>query len=81
MSATVIAMINEILTTKYEIPAAELSETTVFEDVAVDSLALLEISLLLERQLGVPIAEGTLGGHQTIGQAAVAVGALLAPAP
>lgn len=80
MSADVTAQILEILLTKYDVPADELSESTVFEDVAIDSLALLEMALMLEKRLGIPIAEGTLGGHQTIAQAGAAVGALLTPA-
>jgi acyl carrier protein len=79
MSADVTTLILEILTSKYDVPAEELSESTVFEDVAIDSLALLEMALMLEKQLGIPIAEGTLGGHQTIAQAGAAVGALLTP--
>ncbi|GAA0950268.1 hypothetical protein GCM10009554_49930 [Kribbella koreensis] len=80
MSADVTAQILDILITKYDVPADELTESTVFEDVAIDSLALLEMALMLEKKLGIPIAEGTLGGHQTIAQAGAAVGALLTPA-
>ncbi|NEA35920.1 phosphopantetheine-binding protein [Streptomyces sp. SID13031] len=80
MSADVTAKIIEILITKYDVPADEVSESTIFEDIAIDSLALLELALMLEKQLGVLIAEGVLGGHQTIAQAGAAVGALLAQA-
>lgn len=73
MTGSVTTMIIEILTGKFEIPAEDVSQGTVFEDLSVDSLALLEMSLILEKRLGVPIAEGVLSAEQTIDEAARAV--------
>ncbi|AKZ56974.1 Acyl carrier protein [Streptomyces ambofaciens ATCC 23877] len=80
MTGSVSTMIIEILTGKFEIPQEEVARSTVFEDLAVDSLALLEMSLLLEKRLGVSIAEGVLTSQQSIDEAARAVEALGAPA-
>ncbi|MCZ4605913.1 phosphopantetheine-binding protein [Streptomyces sp. Lzd4kr] len=81
MTGSVSTMIIEILTGKFEIPEEEVARTTVFEDLAVDSLALLEMSLLLEKRLGVSIAEGVLTAQQSVDEAARAVEALGAAAP
>ncbi|MEV7447402.1 phosphopantetheine-binding protein [Streptomyces nigra] len=80
MTGSVTTMIIEILTGKFDIPQEEVARTTVFEDLAVDSLALLEMSLLLEKRLGVSIAEGVLNAQQSVDEAARAVEALGAPA-
>ncbi|MEV6732242.1 MULTISPECIES: acyl carrier protein [unclassified Streptomyces] len=80
MTDSVTTMIIEILTGKFEIPAEEVSQGAVLEDLAVDSLALLEMSLILEKRLGVSIEEGVLASHQTIDEAARVVEGLGAPA-
>ncbi|MEU8461168.1 acyl carrier protein [Streptomyces sp. NPDC029003] len=80
MTDSVTTMIIEILTGKFEIPAEDVSQEAVLDDLAVDSLALLEMSLILEKRLGVSIEEGVLTSHQTIDEAARAVEALGAPA-
>ncbi|WP_405556368.1 acyl carrier protein [Streptomyces canus] len=80
MTGSVTTMIIEILTGKFEIPTEEVSRGTVFEDLAVDSLALLEMSLILEKRLGVSIEEGMLNSQQTIDEAAQVVEGLGAPA-
>lgn len=81
MTGSVTTMIIEILTGKFEIPAEEVSEGTHFEELSVDSLALLEMSLILESRLGVSIEEGVLRAQQTIDEAARVVEGLAAPAP
>lgn len=79
MTGSVTTMIIEILTGKFEIPAEEVALGTVFEDLAVDSLALLEMSLILEKRLGVSIEEGVLTSQQTVDEAARVVESLGAP--
>ncbi|MFE2248178.1 acyl carrier protein [Streptomyces lavendulae] len=81
MTGSVTTMIIEILTGKFEIPAEEVSQGTHFEDLSVDSLALLEMSLILENRLGVSIEEGVLRAQQTIDEAARVVEGLAAPTP
>ncbi|MEV8589030.1 acyl carrier protein [Streptomyces sp. NPDC051180] len=74
-------MIIEILTGKFDVPAEDATRTTVLEDVEVDSLALLEISLILEKRLGVSIEEGVLNSRQTVEEAAEVVARLDDTAP
>ncbi|MET8754953.1 acyl carrier protein [Streptomyces sp. NPDC004667] len=81
MTGSVTTMIIEILTGKFEIPAEEVSQGTHFEELSVDSLALLEMSLILENRLGISIDEGVLRAQQTIDEAARAVEGLAAPTP
>ncbi|GLV86399.1 hypothetical protein Slala03_60880 [Streptomyces lavendulae subsp. lavendulae] len=81
MTGSVTTMIIEILTGKFEIPAEEVSQGTHFEELSVDSLALLEMSLILENRLGVSIEEGVLRAQQTIDEAARVVEGLAASTP
>ncbi|MEU2656380.1 acyl carrier protein [Streptomyces sp. NPDC007325] len=81
MSGSVATMIIEILTGKFDVPAEDVTQTTVLEDVEVDSLALLEISLILEKRLGVSIEEGVLNSRQTVEQAADVIARLDDTAP
>ncbi|XKK37104.1 phosphopantetheine-binding protein [Nocardiopsis sp. ARC36] len=70
MSVPVTELITQILTTKYQVPPEEVSSESRFEELHLDSLALMEMALLLEKQLGVPIAEGVLTPEQSVGEAA-----------
>ncbi|MET9363223.1 acyl carrier protein [Streptomyces sp. NPDC006632] len=80
MNDTLMSQIVQILTEKFEIPAEDATPQTVFDDLGVDSLALLEMSLILEKRLGISIAEGVLESGQTIQQAAGALDVLGAAA-
>ncbi|MFG2919332.1 acyl carrier protein [Kitasatospora sp. NPDC048298] len=80
MTRTVTEMIIEILTTKYQVPAEEVSPEVAFDELAVDSLTLLEMSLILEKRLGVAIQEGALEAGQTVGEAAEMISSLGAAA-
>ncbi|WP_159944513.1 MULTISPECIES: acyl carrier protein [unclassified Nocardiopsis] len=70
MSAAITALITEILTSKYEVPAEEISNESRFEELHLDSLALMEMALVLERELGVRIAEGVITPEQSLHEAA-----------
>ncbi|MFE4973489.1 acyl carrier protein [Kitasatospora sp. NPDC056651] len=76
MTGTVTEMIIEILTTKYQVPADEVSPEVVFDELSVDSLTLLEMSLILEKRLGISISEGVLDAGQTVGEAAETISSL-----
>jgi acyl carrier protein len=81
MTGSVATMIIEILTGKFDVPSEEVTPGTVLEDVEVDSLALLELSLLLEKRLGISIDEGTLSSAQTVEEAADVITRLDGTAP
>ncbi|MER7674468.1 acyl carrier protein [Kitasatospora sp. NPDC096128] len=80
MTGTVTEMIIEILTTKYQVPAEEVTPEVAFDELAVDSLTLLEMSLILEKRLGIVIQEGVLAADQTVGEAAETISSLGAAA-
>jgi acyl carrier protein len=63
----------KILTERYEVPAEQVSPDVRFEDLSLDSLALIELSLAIERGLGVSVAEGVLAPELTVAQAAAVV--------
>ncbi|MYR03356.1 MULTISPECIES: phosphopantetheine-binding protein [unclassified Streptomyces] len=81
MTGSVTTMIIDILTGKFEVPSEEVTPGTVLEDVEVDSLALLELSLILEKRLGISIDEGTLRSTQTVEEAADVIACLDDTAP
>lgn len=72
--------IADMLITDYEVDAEELTPETTLEDLSLDSLALVELSLAMEKKLGVRVAEGVLMPGQTIDQAAEALYTLRAQA-
>lgn len=81
MTGSVATMIIEILTGKFDVPSEELTPATVLDDVEVDSLVLLELSLILEKRLGISIDEGTLSSAQTVEEAADVIARLDDTAP
>ena len=80
MTTAIPDLISDLLVSKYEVSAEEISPDTVFEDLSLDSLALMEMSLALEKKLGITISEGTLAPQQTLGEAASVLGLLHAAA-
>jgi acyl carrier protein len=53
----------------------EIQADTTFESLEIDSLVLIEISVILERRFGVRIRDDELESTQTIGEAAAVVDA------
>lgn len=78
MTDSVATMIAEILTGKFDVLPEDVTNEAVLEDLDLDSLALVELSLILEQRLGISIGDGTLNSRQTIDQAAGAIGSLTA---
>ncbi|MEU1886434.1 MULTISPECIES: acyl carrier protein [unclassified Micromonospora] len=67
---TTTAVLVEVLAGKLEMPSSEIPESATFEELAADSLTLLEMSLALEKRLKVKIDEGTLQPEHRIAEAA-----------
>lgn len=76
MTDSVATMIAEILTGKFDVLPEDVTNEAVLEDLDLDSLALVELSLILEQRLGISIGDGTLNSRQTIDQAAGAIDSL-----
>lgn len=69
-------LLTELLTSRYDVPVEDIAPDRVLEDLSLDSLAIMEMSLALEKQLGVVISEGVLTTSQTVAEAVAAVTAL-----
>lgn len=50
-----------------------VSDTNTFDEIGADSIFLVEVSLRLERDLNVPVPEGTLESTHTIAQAVATI--------
>jgi acyl carrier protein len=70
----------DLLADKYGLARELLGPDVTFDDLDLDSLVLVEILVTLERERGVPLAEGLIEADQTIGAAAAALDAVLARA-
>ncbi|WP_327296335.1 MULTISPECIES: acyl carrier protein [unclassified Streptomyces] len=75
--------IAEIICEHFGIDPAEITPTTTFEDLDMDSLALAETVVVLEDRYGLqfPEIEGSFSPGVTLAQAAEALSRLLATVP
>jgi acyl carrier protein len=62
-----------ILIDKYLVQAGEVSPSSIYDDLALDSLALLEIIATLEKEFGVEIPIGVITSEMSIEQSAASV--------
>ncbi|GAB1643576.1 acyl carrier protein [Krasilnikovia sp. MM14-A1259] len=69
------AAIAQLIGEKFEAPQAEITPDTVLESIEVDSLALIELTLLLQKQFGVTIPSGDVTPDNTVGELAAIVAA------
>ena len=53
-----------------------VSDTNTFDEIGADSIFLVEVSLRLERELDIPVPEGTLESTQSIASAVAAIDTL-----
>ncbi|MFJ6940573.1 phosphopantetheine-binding protein [Streptomyces sp. NPDC101132] len=81
MSDAVLAVLIDTLVTRFDTPPGSADAHTPLGQSAVDSLALVELGLLLEERLGTPVPEGVLHPDQTLREAAQALAALDSPHP
>lgn len=58
-----------ILTDQFGVPADEVSEDATFEALGLDSLDLVEVTLVVDEELGVRIPDDRLGDIATVGDA------------
>lgn len=70
-----IGYISDVLHQEFDVPADLLTPETAFEALSIDSLVLLELAVIVERQLGVVIEEGELTEEQTLAEAAALLSA------
>ncbi|WP_369391986.1 acyl carrier protein [Streptomyces sp. CG1] len=60
----------QILSDKYGLPGEDLSAETRFETLEFDSLVMVELAVILERRLGIPVSDEELLSVESIGEAA-----------
>jgi acyl carrier protein len=58
--------IASLLGASFGIPADEIGEHVQLSELDVDSLALVEFCLLLEKEFGVPVTEDEIHGEDTV---------------
>lgn len=67
---TMYGLLVDLLVDRFEVDRAEVTPTTTFDDLDMDSLFLVELLLVIQSELGVAIREDTASPGDTIGQAA-----------
>ncbi|WP_190232806.1 acyl carrier protein [Streptomyces avicenniae] len=58
--------ITTILDEKFGIPREDVTPDTVLDDIELDSLALIEVGLALQKQLGAQVRTEDLSGSATV---------------
>ncbi|MEV6506666.1 phosphopantetheine-binding protein [Streptomyces sp. NPDC051642] len=67
--------VTSVLTEKFEVSAESIRPEATLESLDLDSLALAELALALQEQLGVPVAEEEASKHSTVGELVAALNA------
>lgn len=58
-----------ILTDQFGVPADEITEDATFESLGLDSLDLVEVTMVIDEELGIRIPDERLGDIQTTSDA------------
>ncbi|MFJ9633643.1 phosphopantetheine-binding protein [Streptomyces sp. NPDC091280] len=60
--------VTAVLTQKFEVSPEFIRPEATLESLDLDSLALAELALALQEELGVPVAEEEAARHSTVGE-------------
>lgn len=63
------SQLTTILTEQFGVPAEEITEDATFESLGLDSLDLVEVTLVIDEELDIRIPDERLGDIQTTGDA------------
>ncbi|MEV1019357.1 phosphopantetheine-binding protein [Streptomyces sp. NPDC050264] len=74
------AALTAVLTEKFEIDPEHIRPDATLESLDLDSLALAELALALQEQLGVQVAEDEAAKHTTVAELTAALNAKYAAA-
>ncbi|KAA0015597.1 acyl carrier protein [Salinicola corii] len=66
MENLIFSRIKELLVDKYYVPAEKVTDSVVYDDLGLDSLVLLEISVTLEKEFGLKIPDGIVSSEMAI---------------
>jgi acyl carrier protein len=75
---TVFERLAALLTARFGVTAEELRPDATFDELDLDSLALVEFAMVAEREFGVPFGEDDVTPRATVGQAVRLIGDKLA---
>lgn len=67
--ADINSQLTTILTEQFGVPAEEITDDATFEALGLDSLDLVEVTLVIDEELGIRIPDERLGDIQTTGDA------------
>jgi acyl carrier protein len=76
MKQAIFEAIHQQLVQRYEILESEIRPDATYLDLAVDSLALVELAIHIQKMFALNIPTGTLHDQQTIEESAQAMAAL-----
>jgi acyl carrier protein len=62
--------ITKVLVEVFKLPAGSVSTGTTFADLGFDSLVLVELTLVLGNEFGVPLEDGELRDRMTVAETA-----------
>jgi acyl carrier protein len=74
MSATVLERLAAVLIDRFGLSADELHPGVTFAELDLDSLALVELAMVVEKEFGVPIADDELSPDATMTMAVELIG-------
>ena len=75
---SVLDRLGTLLTARFGVTAEELRPDATFDELDLDSLALVEFAMVAEQEFGVPFGEDDVTPQVTVGQAARLIGDKLA---
>jgi acyl carrier protein len=75
---TVFERLAALLTARFGVTAEELRPDATFDELDLDSLALVEFAMVAEKEFGVPFGEDDVTPRATVGQAVRLIGDKLA---
>lgn len=73
MQEDIIHFIQSLLIEKYKVPPAEVSADATYEGMELDSLALMEILLSVEKKFGLKVPEDRVVYQQSIRQSVISM--------
>jgi acyl carrier protein len=77
---TIVTHLTELIAENYALPAQQLTPNTRFEELDLDSLVLIELTVLLSNRWGVALADGELRPDHSIAEVAALLSAKGVPA-
>ncbi|MBO3747440.1 acyl carrier protein [Streptosporangiaceae bacterium NEAU-GS5] len=70
MTNTIYSRLTTILVANFGVPEHEITPASTFADLELDSIALVELVLVVEQEFGITVPEGELSGSDDLTKAA-----------